>query len=147
MASVARDPLAVPARRVARDAVRDAIDRASRQPRRSTPEEVAAIIAQRVGERAAHARELATQRRVLVHAFPARQPEAVVLVDVETRELTTLIGPEVLGVGARVLAYDCVVGVDVRATLRALQIDPGERRLADLGPPQKTIRINRDGPP
>ena len=33
-------------------------------------------------------------------------------------------------------------GVDIRAMLRALGFEPGERRLAELGPPQKTKQVN-----
>ena len=33
----------------------------------------------------------------------------------------------------------------VRALLRALEFEPGERRLAELGPPQKTMQIDRRG--
>jgi hypothetical protein len=56
-----------------------------------------------------------------------------------------VIGPELLTVGARVLAYDVITGVEIRALLRALEIAPGDRRRADLGPPQKSLQINRAG--
>ena len=42
--------------------------------------------------REAHAESLARMRRVLIHAFPARKPEAIVLVDVGRRKITTLVG-------------------------------------------------------
>src|SRR5690606_2188578 len=35
--------------------------------------------------------------------------------------------------------------VDVRGLLRALEVDPGERRLAELGPAQKARALNRHG--
>lgn len=35
--------------------------------------------------------------------------------------------------------------MDVRALLRALGFDPGERRLAELGAPQKSKRLNKSG--
>ena len=35
--------------------------------------------------------------------------------------------------------------MDVRALLRSLDFEPGERRLAELGPPQKTRQLNRRG--
>jgi len=41
--------------------------------------------------------------------------------------------------------YEIIGAVDVRALLRTLNIDPGERRLAELGPPQKTRQLNRRG--
>ena len=41
--------------------------------------------------------------------------------------------------------YDVIVGVDVRNILQALAFDPGARRLAELGPAQKTRKLNRRG--
>ena len=38
-----------------------------------------------------------------------------------------------------------IAGVDIRGMLRALGVDPGARRLAELGPPQKSLRLNRGG--
>ena len=43
---------------------------------------------------AINATELAALRRVIVHAFPPRDPQAVVLVDVDQHALTTLTGDE-----------------------------------------------------
>ncbi len=96
-------------------------------------------------DREAQAARLAGMRRVIVHAFPAGKPEAVVLLDVERRETTTLLGEEVAGAGEKLLEYDIIAAVDVRALLRHLDFDPGERRLGELGPPQKTMQINRQG--
>jgi hypothetical protein len=130
---------------MARDAVRDAIERNRRRPARSTPTEIAASTEAAARRRDAHAAELAALRRVIVHAFPPTSPKAVVLVDVASRELTTLVGSELAATGARILPYDVVAGVDIRAVLQKLGIDPGDRRLAELGPPQKSMRLNRGG--
>jgi len=62
-----------------------------------------------------------------------------------TSELTTLIDDEMSQVGARLQRFDMVCGVDIRATLRVLAIDAGDRRLAELGPPQKSVRLNGSG--
>jgi hypothetical protein len=35
--------------------------------------------------------------------------------------------------------------VEIRKLLRALDFDAGERRLAEIGPPQKTMQLNRRG--
>jgi hypothetical protein len=43
----------------------------------------------------------------------------------------------------RLADYEIIGAVDVRALLRTLAVDPGERRLAELGPPQRTRRLNR----
>lgn len=129
---------------MARDAVRDAIERA-RRDLRSSPDEIAAARRQFERQRAAHAAELAQLRRVIVHTFPARTPRAVVLVDVDQRELTTLVGDELSKVAAFLDRFDMLCGVDIRATLRALSVDPGARRLGELGPPQKSLRLNSSG--
>lgn len=96
-------------------------------------------------ERAAHGRELAAMRRVLVHAFPATRPRAVALVDVGAREVTTFLGDEITAAIQQLGEYDIIGAVGVRALLRELNVDPGERRLAELGPPQKTLQLNRRG--
>jgi hypothetical protein len=95
--------------------------------------------------RSAHAAELARLRRVIVHAFPAKAPEMIVLLDVGRRHIETLTRGDFEAARERIAAYDLIAALDVRALLRALDIDPGERRLADLGPPQKSKRLNRRG--
>jgi hypothetical protein len=96
-------------------------------------------------EREAHGDELARMRRVLIHAFPAARPEAVALVDVPERTVTTLLGDEVAQTVHRLAGYEIIGGVGVRALLRTLNVDPGDRRLAELGPPQRTKQLNRRG--
>jgi len=95
--------------------------------------------------REAHAERLARMRRVLIHAFPCQRPKAVVLVDVGLREISTFIGDEVSEVNARLEGYEIIAAVGVRAVLRALDFDPGDRRLGELGPPQKTRQLNKRG--
>lgn len=95
--------------------------------------------------RADNGERLARMSRVLVHAFPLARPEAVALLDVGTREITTFMGDE-LGRAHDVLSrYDIIAGVQVREELRALAFDPGSRRLAELSPPQKSIQLNQRG--
>ena len=96
-------------------------------------------------ERNAHARQLAAMPRVLVHAFPAGRPRALALVDVAGRNVTTFLGDEIARALQRLSDYEIIGAVGVRALLRALGVDPGERRLAELGPPQKTRQLNRRG--
>jgi len=92
-----------------------------------------------------YAAELSGRRRAIVHAFPARQPVAAVLVDLAAHELWTFIGDELGTVRDRLAAYEGLAGVDIRAVLRALGFHPGERRLADLAPPQKSMTLSRSG--
>ena len=129
---------------MARDAVRDALERARRTPRTS-PSDIEAGRRAYELRRAAHAAELAALRRVIVHAFPPSSPQAVVLVDVEHRELTTLIGDQLSRLDSLLQRFDMLCGVDIRQILRALAIEPGDRRLAELGPPQKSVRLNSSG--
>ena len=96
-------------------------------------------------ERHAHGDVLARMRRVLLHAFPVARPEAVALVDVAERTITTLVGDEIAQAARRIDAYEIIGAIGVRSLLRVLEIDQGERRLAELGPPQKTRQINRHG--
>ena len=91
------------------------------------------------------AEELGRMRRVLVHAFPARRPEALVLVDVAERALHTFMGDEIGDGVERLAAYGIIAAIDVRALLRTLRFEPGDRRLGELGPPQKTKTINKSG--
>lgn len=130
---------------MARHAVRDAIERARRQPRRSSPAEIEALGRAADQRRAAHAAELQALRRVIVHAFPATSPQAVVLVDVASQQLTTLLEGEITTAREHILRYDVVTGIDIRGVLRALGIEPDAHRLAELGPPQKSLRLNRGG--
>jgi hypothetical protein len=95
--------------------------------------------------RAAHRTELARLSRALLVAFPPARPEVAVLIDVGEHELTTFLGDELATLRARLAAYDLLGGIDVRRLLRALDFDPGERRLAELGPPQKTKKLNKSG--
>lgn len=132
--------------RSAREAVRARID-LLRKWASQRPDPVALEAHQKRLERdrAAHAVQLAALRRVLVHAFPAARPEAVAVVDVGERTIETLVGVELSGLGERLASYQVIGGVGVRALLRALGVEPGERRLHELGPPQKTIQLNQRG--
>ena len=59
-------------------------------------------------------------RRVLIHAFPVARPEALVLVDVAERTITTLIGEEIAQAGRRLDRYEIIGAIGVRPLLRAL---------------------------
>ena len=84
-------------------------------------------------------------RRVLIHAFPERKPQALVLVDVAERALDTFVGDEIARAVEKLAAYDLIASIDVRTLLRALRFDPGNRRLGELGPPQRTRTIDGRG--
>jgi hypothetical protein len=96
-------------------------------------------------ERAAHGDELARMRRALISASPVARPEAVVLVDVVERTISTFIGSQIAQANRRLAGYEIVGAIGVRELLRRLNIEPGDRRLAELGPPQRTKQLNRRG--
>ena len=132
--------------RSARQAVIDRIETLrSSALRHGDPAVIAANRQRFEREREAHAEELGRLRRVLIHAFPARKPQALVLVDVTERALDTYVGDEIARAVEKLSAYDLIASIDVRTLLRALRFDPGNRRLGELGPPQKTRTINRRG--
>ena len=95
--------------------------------------------------REAHAAELSRLRRVVIHGFPANAPKALVLLDVQSRELSTFLGPELDRARRRLSDYQVIAALQVRVLLRVLDFDPGDRRLAELGPPQKSKRLNKRG--
>jgi len=135
-----------PAVRSARHAVRERIA-AIRRWAEMRPDPAALEAGRKHFERRrrAHAERLERMKRVLIHAFPAKRPEAVVLVDVGRRELTTFVGEEIAEAKERLADYEIIAAVEARALLRALGFEPGRRRLAELGPPQKTRQLNRRG--
>jgi len=130
----------------ARKAVRDRIQMVRRA---ATPlmDPVMIEVSRKAHERrrAAHAAKLAALRRVLVHVFPANGPKAVVLVDVGRRDVATYLEGELDTARERIAAYDFIGAVDVRMVLRLLEVDPDERRLAELGPPRKSKVLNKRG--
>ena len=96
-------------------------------------------------KRAAHGAELAGKRRALLVGHPAKSPRAVTLLDVGARTIETFIDAELALLRERLEHYEIIGAVDVRALLRALNFDPGTRRVAELGPPQKSKTLNRSG--
>jgi hypothetical protein len=96
-------------------------------------------------ERRAHAEALTRMRRVLIHAFPATKPERGLALGVGKRELATFLGEEIAAARKMLAEYDIIAGLDVRTLLLALDFEPGDRRLADLGPPRKTKKLNKQG--
>ena len=130
----------------ARMAVRERIETARKWAHVRTDPAVAEANRKRIErDRQAHAEELAQMRRVVIHAFPANKPEAIVLLDVLGCELKTFLGVDIADGVSTLSDYGIIAGVDVRALLRKLGFDPGQRRLGELGPPQKTRRLNKRG--
>jgi len=133
--------------RSARSAVRTLLMRIRlREAQRPDPAVTKARIREMERRRETHAAELARLSRVVLHGFPAKAPKALVLVDVGARRLSTFIGPELDMARRKLAGFDVIAAVDVRALLRALDfLENGRRRLAELGPPQKSKRLNKRG--
>jgi len=132
--------------RSTRKAVRDRIEKRRRwEAQGPEPALLNAYRKRTEARRAAHAAELARLNRVVLHAFPADAPRAAALIVVATREITTLVGEEMKMLPALLASFDFIAAVNVRPLLRALSFDPGTRRLADLGPPQKSYSLNQRG--
>lgn len=93
--------------------------------------------------RAARAAELAKLRRGLLYAFPETEPLAVALLDLDQRRVTTFVGDELPELHRHLADLELIGAIDVRALLRTLGFEPEARRLAELGPPQKTMSFDR----
>ena len=116
----------------------------ARQAQRPDPAEVAALQARHAARLAERRRELETERRVLLVAFPPKAPEAVALLDVGARQVQTFVGAELAELPAAVAGSAAVGAVDAYATLASLGLE-GPWRVLELGPPKKTRRLNRRG--
>ena len=129
-----------------RKAVRKRIETLRKQPpRRMDPAVIRANTKAAERRRAAHAAELAAMRRVLLYGFPRSAPVAVALLDVGARSIETLVGPGLASINERLAEFEIIGAIEVRSLLRSLGFDPGDRRLAELGPPQKTKKLNKRG--
>jgi hypothetical protein len=135
-----------PVLRSARKAVRSRLEmQRRRESQRPDPAVIEAQVKRADERAAAHAAELAALRRCIVHGFPAAAPRAASILDIATRTITTYLGDEMATVPAHLAVFDFIGALGVRPLLRALGFDPGDRVLAELGPPQKTRRLNRQG--
>ena len=130
----------------ARKAVRKRIETQRKYAsRRADPAVIRAKSKAAERRRAAHAEQLAAMRRVLLYGFPRSAPVAVALLDVGEQSIETLVGAELEAIAPRLADFDIIGAIEVRSLLRSLAFDPGDRRLAELGPPQKTKQLNKRG--
>lgn len=95
--------------------------------------------------RAEHVAQLAQLRRVIVHGFPVNRAEAIVLLDIEARTIDTYLRDEIAAAVRRLADYDVLAGLEIRTLLRGIGVDPAELRLGELGPAQKSMKINKRG--
>jgi hypothetical protein len=133
--------------RQARAAVRERVALVRRNAAaRQTPEAIAATRADWERRRAENGALLAGLSRALLVTFPLDTPRAAaLLLDVGEHEITTFTDDDFSDLRQRLGAYDILGGINIRARLRALNVAPDGQRLAELGPPQKTKKLNRQG--
>lgn len=124
----------------ARKAVRVLVAKARERERRGerfrtgpAQEKHAARLRQETEER------LLALRRAIVVSVPPAAPRYATVLDVSARTLRTFAGEDSSDARALLETYDVLAAVDVRAVLRGLGFDHGERRLADLAPPSDEI--------
>ncbi len=130
----------------ARSMVRERLQ-AARSYAATRPDPAVMEASRKAAERQRDARraQLAKLKRALLTAYPAKRPQVVALVDIGEHSVQIFMGDEFSGLHERLADFDYIGAVDVRALLRALDFDPGERRLAEMGPAQKTKKLNRAG--
>ena len=132
--------------RAMRKAVRARVETARRHAwARPAPSVIAAQRKAAERRRAANAEELAAMTRALLVGFPAKKPRAVVLLDVGRHTIQTFVDDDLDELRDRASDYDILGAEDVRALLRTLEIDTDGKRLAELGPPQKSKTLNKRG--
>ena len=83
--------------------------------------------------------------RALLVGFPPKAPRSVALLDIGKRVIKTFVDEELKDLQACLAPFDLLGAVDVRTLLRALDLAPTAQRLAELGPPQKTKKLNKRG--
>jgi hypothetical protein len=105
-----------------------------------------AFNAEREARQARAVLEASRIRRAIVRALPERgTPAAFGVLDVATRAITVWTPVNVRVVHAALGRYDELAGLDVRRLVQSIGADAERWRLADLGPPQRTIRLDRAG--
>jgi hypothetical protein len=97
---------------------------------------------ERTNRRAVHA---GLTRAVLV-TFPPEKPVAAALIDVNAHQLATFVGDaELARLQDQIGRFDVIAGLEVRAALRGLEIEPSAQRLAELSSPIRTRHITATG--
>src|SRR5699024_2409662 len=76
---------------------------------------------------------------------PPKAPRAVSLLDVGRREIETFVDDELDRLPARIAAFDLIGAENVRTLTQSLGLNVEGKRLAELGPPQKSRKLNAAG--
>jgi len=91
----------------------------------------------------------ARMRRAILRGWPQDVPRALVLLDVDTEQVTRYDAGELDDARARLDAYDVLAGLEIRPLLEGLGLGLGVagRRLHELRPAQATLAREGGGPP
>lgn len=142
--AVARDAVETVAQ--VRCAVRERVALARRHASyRVDPAVIEANRVEHERQRAVHAAALAKLSCALLVGFPARGPRFVVLLDARERWIETYEAERFDALRSALSQYDILGAMEVRGLLRGLGFDPRDRRLAELGPAQKSKQLNKRG--
>ncbi|MCG8455572.1 MAG: hypothetical protein MI919_04765, partial [Holophagales bacterium] len=133
------DPQLLGARRALRVALAEA--RKQKGSRRMTTARIAEIRARAAEIEERERRALEALRRCLVYGFPKQRPEQIVILDLESREMSFFEQADFAAARSCLEGYEWIGALDVRPLLTAVEFDAGLRHLAELGPPQKTTAI------
>ena len=132
--------------RSAREAIRARAERArAHAAQRPSPAEIAASREAYETARDATFAWLASASHAVLHSFPPEGPAAVLLAELGAEDTELFTASRFAELRERLLAFDIIASVDVRPVLRRLGFDPGERRLFELGPSQKTRKFSKHG--
>lgn len=135
-------PTAEPHLRKVRAIVREQIAKRRRYAG-PTDEEIAENRQRHERARWAASRRMSRLRRCVLRALPPGRPLGIALKDLSSGEVEVAFPDDYPSLVERLKGFDLIAGEQIRATLRALGFEWGERRLADMSPPQKTMKIGR----
>ncbi|MEE9392256.1 MAG: hypothetical protein V3W41_07100 [Planctomycetota bacterium] len=89
--------------------------------------------------------ELASLRRVFLHAYPMKNPEIAILIDATNPTIRSFLASDFASLRSALSGYDLIAAVKVRETLSKLGFDFQDKRLSELSPPQKSMVVGTRG--
>jgi hypothetical protein len=106
-----------------------------------------ALAGARIAEiRAREEREAQSLRRVMLRLVPdAGEPAGLACADLQTLNIRTFLFDEIKRACLEIDSYDVVAGIEVRECLRRLGLSIARFQTIELGPPKKTVKLNRRG--
>ena len=119
-----------------------AADQLSRQARKEQWREHAKKLdAAHDAKRRTERRAAARLRRAVLATSSEQFPTAIAIVDVERRSVESHAPCRIAEVKRILRQYDLLAGEEIRETLEAFGLNPDRFQLAELSPPQKTLKL------